>query len=142
VKKVLLFSCLLFFSECIQAQTTDEEVIRALLAKQVVCWNQGDLSGFMQGYWENDSLLFIGKKGITYGYSQTLLNYQKNYPTKEQMGQLRFDLLKVEKISEDAAQVIGKWLLNRPQAGDLSGYFSLLLRKREGKWVIVVDHSS
>jgi uncharacterized protein (TIGR02246 family) len=142
VKKFFLYSVLLFWSGNLEAQTNDEEAIRSLLAKQEDCWNKGDLFGFMKGYWENDSLLFIGKNGITYGYRQTLLNYQKNYPTKEQMGQLRFELIKVEMISEDAAQVAGKWMLTRPQEGDLSGYFSLLLRKLQGIWVIVADHSS
>lgn len=142
MKKFFLYSVLLFWSGNLEAQTNDEEAIRSLLAKQEDCWNKGDLFGFMKGYWENDSLLFIGKNGITYGYRQTLLNYQKNYPTKEQMGQLRFELIKVEMISEDAAQVAGKWMLTRPQEGDLSGYFSLLLRKLQGIWVIVADHSS
>jgi len=142
VKKFFLYSVLLFWSGYLEAQTNDEEAIRSLLAKQEDCWNKGDLFGFMKGYWENDSLLFIGKNGITYGYRQTLLNYQKNYPTKEQMGQLRFELIKVELMSEDAAQVAGKWMLTRPQVGDLSGYFSLLLRKLQGIWVIVADHSS
>lgn len=142
MKKFFLYSVLLFWSGYLEAQTNDEEAIRSLLAKQEDCWNKGDLFGFMKGYWENDSLLFIGKNGITYGYRQTLLNYQKNYPTKEQMGQLRFELIKVEMISEDAAQVAGKWMLIRPQEGDLSGYFSLLLRQLQGIWVIVADHSS
>ena len=34
----------------------------------------------MKGYWNNDSLMFIGRNGVTYGYQNTLMNYKKNYP--------------------------------------------------------------
>jgi hypothetical protein len=45
-------------------------------------------------------------------------------------------------ISPGAAVVIGKWSLKREKAGDLSGYFTLLLKKINGQWLIVSDHSS
>lgn len=102
----------------------------------------GDIPGFMKGYWESDSLMFIGKSGITYGYAQTLANYLKNYPSKEEMGKLIFDIKKVNMLADDAYFVIGKWHLKREQKGDLSGHFTLLFRKLKGQWVIVADHSS
>jgi ketosteroid isomerase-like protein len=86
--------------------------------------------------------MFIGKKGITYGYEQTLANYRKSYPDMDQMGELQFDLIKIDLISPGAAVVIGKWSLKREKAGDLSGYFTLLLKKINGQWLIVSDHSS
>jgi ketosteroid isomerase-like protein len=45
-------------------------------------------------------------------------------------------------ISKEAAFVIGKFFLTRPQKGDASGHFSLLWRKIKGQWLIVADHSS
>ncbi|MEN9525309.1 MAG: hypothetical protein RLZZ256_693, partial [Bacteroidota bacterium] len=61
---------------------SQETEIRALLKKQTESWNRGDIEGFMEGYWKNDSLMFIGKSGITYGWQQTLNNYKKGYPDK------------------------------------------------------------
>lgn len=52
------------------AQTTNENAILDVLKKQTAAWNRGDLDAFMIGYWQNDSLLFIGKSGITYGYQK------------------------------------------------------------------------
>lgn len=111
------------------------------MAVQETAWNQGDLEGFMDGYWRSDSLRFIGSKGLTYGWQSTLNNYKKSYPNPEAMGKLKFTILAVEKLSKHAAFVIGKWHLSR-KAGDLSGQYTLLWRKIKGKWVIVADHSS
>lgn len=115
--------------------------IEKVLAMQEAAWNNGDLEGYMQGYWNNDSLAFIGKSGITYGWQQTLSNYQKSYPDKAAMGQLKFTLLRKHQQSPKSAYIVGKWHLER-EAGNLEGYFSLLWRKIKGRWVIVSDHSS
>jgi len=118
-----------------------EAEIRALLAKQTEAWNRGDVEGFMEGYWKNDSLMFIGKSGITYGWQQTLDNYKKGYPDKTAMGQLTFTLIEMKLLSKKYFSVVGKWHLKRT-IGDLSGHYTLLLKKIKGKWVIVKDHSS
>src|SRR6478672_13811496 len=44
----------------------DEAAIRQLMADQSAAWNRGSIDDFMKGYWNNDSLLFIGKPGLTY----------------------------------------------------------------------------
>ena len=96
----------------------------------------------MNGYWESDSLMYIGKSGVTYGYIATLQRYKKNYPDKSTMGTLKFDIIKVNFISKDACFVVGKWYLTRPEKGDVGGHYTLLWRKMNGNWVIVSDHSS
>ena len=37
--------------------------VAVVMAAQMDAWNQGDLEGFMEGYWRSDSLLFVGKSG-------------------------------------------------------------------------------
>ena len=95
----------------------------------------------MQGYWNHDSLLFIGKSGPTYGYKATLERYKKSYSTPEQMGMLYFTLLQIKGLSKEYYSVAGKWELKRA-TGDISGHFTLLFRKIKGQWLIVSDHSS
>lgn len=123
------------------AQNKDEQAIRQILANQESAWNKGDLSTFMIGYWENDSLVYIGKNGPTYGYMTTLNNYKKNYPDTSHMGKLKFKLLSVNPLNTDHYFVIGKFNLTRT-VGDASGYFTLLFRKINGVWKAIADHSS
>ena len=113
-----------------------------VLTTQTAAWNRGDIPGFMQGYWQSDSLVFIGRKGPTYGWQPTLANYQKNYPDAAAMGQLDFSDLRVTLLAPDAAQVVGHWHLGRPVAGDVQGYFLLVLRQISGRWLVVADHTN
>jgi hypothetical protein len=71
------------------------------LAQQTSAWNNGKLDDFMNGYWQSDSLMFIGKSGITYGWQKTLDNYKKVYPDTASMGKLNFDLLSVKRLSDN-----------------------------------------
>lgn len=119
----------------------DEQKIRSILDQQTQSWNKGNIREFMQGYWNNDSLMFIGKSGVTYGFENTLNNYIKGYPDTTHMGKLEFNIIKVDKISSDAYFVVGKWMLKRT-VGDLNGHYTLLFRRIKGEWVIVADHSS
>jgi len=132
---------LIIISSSVFSQTKDETEVRNVLAKQNAAWNRGDVDAFMVGYWENDSLMFIGKSGITYGYKNTLANYKKNYPDTATMGKLTFTLIQVKQLSPEYFHVTGKYYLTRT-IGDASGHFTLLFRKINGKWVVISDHSS
>lgn len=119
----------------------DEQTIRNLLEEQRQAWNTGDKEKFMGTYWQSDSLMFIGKSGVTYGWQNTLENYKKGYPDTAAMGKLKFDILEVKRLSVIYFFVVGKWNLTR-SIGDIGGHFTLLFKKVKNKWVIVADHSS
>jgi hypothetical protein len=140
MKKLLLLGFLLT-GNLLNAQGKDEKAVRDLLSKQTKAWNEGKIEEFMKGYWESDSLMFVGKTGVTYGYAATLDKYKKGYPDKAAMGELTFTLVKIKKLSGEYQFVVGKWYLKR-SIGDVSGYFNLLFQKIKGTWVIIVDHSS
>jgi len=139
--KYLLSILAIFIVIFSKAQSTDEMAVRKILSDQSAAWNHGDIEGFMHGYWENDSLMFIGKNGVTYSWNKTLSNYKKNYPDTASMGKLAFTLISVKYLSPEYYHVIGKWHLQR-SIGNLEGHFTLLFRKINGQWVIIADHSS
>ena len=139
--KKILSGILLFITIETIAQSKDETAIRRLLDEQTGAWNRGNIEDFMKGYWKNDSLMFIGKRGITYGWNNTLNNYKKSYPDTTAMGKLSFNIIAVKQLSFQYFYVTGKWHLQR-SIGDLSGYFTLLFKKIEEIWVIIADHSS
>lgn len=141
MKRYLLLVCLHISCMAAWSQDADETAIRQLLAAQTEAWNRGSIDDFMKGYWESDSLMFIGKSGVTYGYQNTLNNYKKSYRNADEMGTLTFDLIKVQRLSPEYFFVVGRWHLKR-NAGDVGGHYNLLFRKINGKWVIVADHSS
>lgn len=121
---------------------SDVEQVKTILAAQVDAWNRGDLEEFMRGYLPSEELVFIGSKGLTYGWKKTLANYQRSYPDRETMGTLTFTLLELNPLGDEHMLVIGKWHLARQTKDDAAGHFSLTWQKREGKWFIIADHSS
>jgi len=141
MKNLFLFFTLILFSIISVAQNNTEKKIISILQTQDESWNNGDIDGFMQTYWKSDSLMFIGKSGVTYGWKNTLNNYKRGYPDTAAMGKLTFTLINIKKLSRKYYHVIGKWHLTRT-AGNLHGHFTLLLQKIQGKWLIIADHSS
>ena len=142
MKRTILTIATFFAITLLTAQSNkDEKEINDLLNRQTVSWNKGNLDEFMNGYWHNDSLMFVGKSGVTYGYANALNNYKKNYDSREKMGKLFFEILKVKKLSAEYYWVLGKWFLKR-NVGDIGGNYTLLFRKINNKWMIVADHSS
>lgn len=140
--KRLLLVCILFASYSAFATDKDDVAkIKGMLAAQVEQWNKGSIEGYMHGYWESDSLLFIGSKGPRYGYKATLDKYKQAYPDEAHMGKLTSTITELRKLSADYYFIVGKWALERI-AGNVSGDYTLLIRKIKSKWVIVVDHSS
>ncbi len=143
MRYILLLTAFTAFVNITQAQSpTDHKAILGTLKRQNDDWNAGRVEQFMHGYWQSDSLTFVGKGGITHGYDATLANYKKRYPDRASMGTLAFTILKTEFPGPNVAYVIGKWHLTRPQIGDVGGHFTLLWRKIRGQWVIISDHSS
>lgn len=118
----------------------NEQEILAVMDMQEKAWNNGNLDKFMHGYWQSDSLMFIGKNGIKFGWKSTFDNYKKSYPDKTTMGKLKFETIKLE-ISGDVAYMLGKWSLERA-ADNPNGYFTLYWKKINNKWVITIDHTS
>ena len=123
-----------------QKETKAIRIVKENMSTQENSWNNFDIPGFMNFYWNNDSLKFIGSKGITYGWKKTLENYIKGYPSKETMGILNFTIIEATQLSRNSIYVIGKWELTRENP--VGGYFTLLWKKIDGNWVIVADHTS
>jgi len=107
---------------------------------QEKAWSDGNIEDFMKGYWQSDSLMFVGKNGIKYGWQTTLDNYKKSYPDKIAMGKLEFDVIKLE-VNGKSAFMLGKWSLIR-EKDNPNGYFDLYWKKINGNWVITIDHTS
>ena len=141
--KYLIASVLIYsFISCAENSIKPEKEIKNIMQKQQKCWNAGDIDCFMESYWKNDSLRFIGSKGINYGWQTTLDNYKKSYPDKATMGKLTFEFEEINVFTATDAYVLGKWHLERVEKENVGGYFSLIWKRIDGKWVIVSDHTS
>ncbi|PKP83017.1 MAG: DUF4440 domain-containing protein [Alphaproteobacteria bacterium HGW-Alphaproteobacteria-18] len=116
----------------------DEAAILSLLEAQDIAWNDGDIEGFMAGYWRAPDLRFASGGNITRGWDETLARYKARYGTGAEMGTLTTSDHEIILLSPDAAIAHGKWQLDW-KGQQPWGLYTLVLRKMDGNWRIVSD---
>lgn len=136
---IILFSTLSINSHAQNSKITKE--ISGQILLQQNAWNNGDIEGYMSFYNNSDSLKFVTKNGVTSGFNNVLKKYKESFPDKEKMGILKFGNLSYKIIDKNNVIVIGSWelIFKNDSKG---GYFMLLWEKINGKWKIVIDHTS
>ena len=123
----------------INQDPNDINAIKKMLSNQQECWNNGDIDGFMQGYWQSEKLIFTSlRHKPAYGWNNTLERYKNSYPTKSSMGELKFQILDLKLISKTTATLKGKWELLR-EKDNPNGIFWLDIDKFDKDWLITKD---
>ena len=126
-----------------EARDQDEEGIKHVLVSQIDAWNNGNLQGFMAGYWRSPDLTFFSGTDVTKGWEPTLKRYQQRYKGEgKEMGQLEFQDLNIDLIGRRGAVVTGRWQLTMPDGKKPGGLFTLVFKRLPGGWKIVHDHTS
>jgi uncharacterized protein (TIGR02246 family) len=115
--------------------------IRAVLQAQQEAWNRGDLDAFMNGYARSASTVFLSDDTLSRGWQSARERFKIKYRSRAKMGKLRFSDLEIESLSDDAAIVLGRWMLKRAN-GNVQGHFTLIFRRTPDGWRIVHDHTS
>jgi len=125
------------------ARADDSVEVRSVLDAQVAAWNRGDLEAFMTGYWRSPELVFCSGAVVTKGWQATLERYRRRYKSEgREMGRLRFQAIEVERLGPDAAFARGEYWLRMSDGAEPHGRFTLILRRLDGAWRIVHDHTS
>jgi len=125
--------------DAIKQDPNEIDAIKKILTSQQECWNNGDIDGFMQGYWNSEKLIFTSlSHKPAYGWKNTLERYKNSYPTKSSMGEFRFEILDLKLISKKTAVLKGKWELIRTNDHP-QGIFWLDLEKFDKNWLITKD---
>jgi uncharacterized protein (TIGR02246 family) len=124
--------------DVLEAETA---AIVALIGRMEAAWNRGDFRGYMEGF-ANPDVVFVSRGKFQDGWQGTLDHYIRDYGASEATrGTLKFWDIKVEMLAPDAAQLISRYRLSRPERSQ-EGINTRLMRKRDGKWVIALNHVS
>ena len=124
-----------------QGNAREIDAIKQVLTSQQLCWNNGDIDGFMLGYWNSEKFKFSWVNGTEYGWENALEKYKISYPTKESMGEFRFELLDVKLTSDTTAILDGEWELIRKNDNP-KGSFTYIFKKIENNWLIISDYTT
>ena len=142
MKNLVLLLCMVcaFSGYAQNNKEADIKAINKVLKKQRIAWSNNDLDGFMEGYWQSDSLKFYSGGNLGKGWQNTLDNYEVRYPSKAHTGKLEFTIADISQIHKDAYWVMGEYHLYR-EIGDAKGTFLIIFIRINGKWKIVADSS-
>ena len=123
-------------------QNEAEEAIYQNFKEQEYCWNQHDIFCYMKAYWQSDSVKTVSRVGVTYGIEKIRNSYRESY-RPEKMGNLHFDQVELTKLSQTHYAVTGRFNLTFSENDrNRQGWFSVIMKKIDGKWLMISDHSS
>lgn len=123
------------------SDVTDADAIRTVISTMQAAWNRGDFHGYMAGF-ANPDVVFVSRGRIQKDWQATLDHYIADYGgSPSSQGELAFTNIRIEMLAPDAAQLISDYRLVRA-AGNQTGVNTRLMRKRDGKWVIALNHVS
>ena len=145
MRSFYLFALLLATVGCAQPADFDpaveERAIRQVIADMEGAWNRGDFRGYMEGF-QNPDVVFVSRGEFQRDWQGTLDHYVRDYGgAPERRGRLHFSDIRIEFLAPDAAQLISRYRLDRPE-NPQDGNNTRLMRKIEGRWVIALNHVS
>jgi len=116
--------------------------IAAMMDSSARAWNRGDLDGFVAFYDAAMSTTFVTPRKILRGPVAIKGVYTSQFAPGSVRDSLSFENMEVDLLSPDAANVIAYYKLMRGDSTIERGPTSLVMRRRNGGWRIVHDHSS
>lgn len=119
-----------------------QSAIRKVFEDSCAAWNRGDLDGYLACYWDSDTIIWIsggvlsrGKKAIEAAYKARF------FSAPQSRGQLTLADLEIDVLTTQDAIAFGRWILEFENQ-TAQGYFTVQVKKIEGAWLFVADHSS
>ena len=103
-------------------------------------WNRGDLDAFMSDYVPNAT--YVGGRGLLRGTESIRAAYAPRFAPGAARDSLSFEGLEVDLLAPGVAHAVAFYVLARGDSVTARGPTSLVLRKVNGRWLIVHDHSS
>ncbi len=127
---------------CGVASTADDEaLVRAVFEDGAKAWSQGNIDGYLDGYWKSEKLRWVSDGTIIEGWAEVEEAFKKRFDKAENIGVLTASDLDIEILSATDALVFGVWT-QETEAATRTGFFTVHLKKIDGRWKIISDHSS
>ncbi len=116
--------------------------LRAMLEASAAAWNRGDLEAFLSDYAEDPATSFVSGGRVHRGFTWIRDNYAPAFVPDASRDSLRFEELAARALGADHALATARFVLFRDDSVTASGPFTLVLRRSNGSWQIIHDHTS
>ena len=124
-----------------QGPNVTEREIQAMLDASAASWNRGDLDGHLAD--NADSISFMTRNGPIVGKTKTADALRRSFfKDGRPIQQLRFEQVTIQRLGEDHALVVGRFILDGGGQPEHSGWFSTVWERQAAGWRVIHDHSS
>jgi uncharacterized protein (TIGR02246 family) len=121
--------------------TDDHQRIQALFESSCAAWNRGDVGGYLSGYWHSDKVRWVSEGTVQYGFEAIASAFKARFGSPDNMGRLEVADLEIQLLGEGDTLVFGAWT-QTTRTARRHGVFTVDMKKIDGEWLIVSDHSS
>lgn len=120
--------------------------VTEMLARGAANWNRGDLDAFVDDYLPGSATTYIGGQGTVRGPAAIRAAYAPRFAPGAVRDSLSFVIVDVDPLGRDVLNAIATYTLSRRvgtrDSVTARGPTSLVMRRVDGRWRIVHDHSS
>lgn len=116
--------------------------ISSMMDVSARAWTRGDLNGFMDSYEPGSTITYVTPTGVVHGRDAIRARYAPRFAPGARQDSLSFENMEVDLLAPDLANVIAYYRLSRGDSTTARGPTSLVMRRRDGQWRIIHDHSS
>jgi len=139
---ILLAVTILVTAGCATLPTADDDAaIRAVFEDGAEAWNRGSIDGYLDGYQKTETLRWASGGMVVYGWEGVERAFKMRFDSPEKMGQLSASDLEISSPTRRDAIVFGKWT-QVLEDQTRTGFFTVHMKKTDGVWQIISDHSS
>ena len=116
--------------------------VAALEEAQLVAWNNHDLAGYLQLYWNNPELISLSNGDEIVGYTALANEMQTAFGTNPtSMGQTRMDRLRIKMVGNDTAIMVASYVTTTSKHVDAIEDMTVVRHFPEG-WRIVFESAT
>lgn len=116
--------------------------IAAVLAHGARAWNAGALDEFLSDYDPAPTTTFVTPTAVRHGIDAIRAGYAARFAPGARRDSLHFEDLEVDVLAPDVVNAIAYYVLMRGDSVTARGPTSLVVRRINGRWRIIHDHSS
>ena len=116
--------------------------VLAVLDHGARAWDAGNLDDFVSDYLPDSETTFITKTRVLHGVEAIRGVYAARFAPGAQRDSLHFQNVEVDILGPDVVNTIAWYVLTRGDSITARGPTSLVMRRVNGRWRIVHDHSS
>ena len=130
------------------ANPTDAEQIQARsdisteMTASARAWTRGDLKAFMDSYENSNAITYVTPKSVVHGRDAIRDRYAPRFVPGAMHDALSFENVEIDLMAPDVANVIAFYRLTRGDSTTAYGPTTVVMRRRDGHWRIIHDHSS